>query len=177
MRVLFCTSESDKIGLEAISILKSIGCRVLVLPNGAMAPQEAVAIYSEPQPKEWFGGCYSITVAYRLMASEVAPKWARFTPFRAVFRGEGKGFTKAALQLALSYELWLVEHHGKGMPPWGMEPTEHGINPPDRQSEFKKWRDWANLVLADCSGWEKTPILWTKKTKSRSSRREQGWEL
>jgi len=178
-QVLFCTDGSDKIGLEVIEFLGSVGCRVLVL-HGEMAPKEAVAVYSEPQPQKWQGDRHSIMAAYRLLAPKAAPKWAKLTPFRAVFRGNDKDLVKAALQLARGYELWLCQRHGQDMPPWGMKPTGHGVEPePDWQKQFKKWQNWANLVLADCSGWEKTPGLWPlkkKKTRAPRDERKERWD-
>lgn len=144
MSVLFCTSESDRLGLEAVTILSTLGHNTAVLGCHEFAPLVSAAIFTRENPRGDGLGC-SRSIA-RLAAhrqSDLAPEWAQSALFPVAVRQPPQQERLKRLKASMANlaellgncpNLTKIQEIIADHAPWGELPTA--------ADNFEKYRSW-----------------------------------
>ncbi len=166
MKVLFCAHKSDSLGVQAIEILREIGCETKILQTEEFAPLKSIVFFT---PRDGFvnwSGCNCKLAAHLLLDNTMLPYWVCSTPFRIALNQKPNGnFKNAVLQGAKLYENWFC-NNTKGLP-WG-------VNLPVNPEKIEKLNIWLIHVDGVFSqknlDWEKTPKLHLKKKRKKRAK-------
>jgi len=167
VKVNFVSHSSDKLGRQAIGILKEFGCRTTLLENGDKSPSSIdVIFFTHPKPNA-IKSRHCCVAAYQLM--NWIPLWANNSVFLIALRENQMGnFETMVLQVAKMYEDWFVA--GRQGQPWTAPATgENSI-------AFLEWLAKAKEAIPQNGSWEITPAL-QKKKKEKPSRNNKRYRL
>jgi len=113
MNMLFAVQEGDKLGLEALGVLRSFGLDVHVVRSGELAPVGSICLYTSAKWK-WTSKHLRVA-AHRLYPGR--PQWAISTPFLIEIKPlTGRNFADAVFEVARMYQTWFRGDAGVSTP-------------------------------------------------------------